>query len=63
VKSQAIRQRRRKRIVNCLVCKRNVEIDANYPLVHVLWAHHTHFLPDDSVWCLECQGVVAVADG
>lgn len=30
---------------------------------HPLYGHNTKWLPDDSVWCDDCNGVVAVADG
>lgn len=30
---------------------------------HPLFGHTTKFLPDDSIWCEECGGIVAVADG
>lgn len=30
---------------------------------HPLYGHRTSFLKDDSVWCYDCGGVVAVADG
>jgi hypothetical protein len=30
---------------------------------HPVYGHKTEFRSDDSVWCFDCGGVVAVADG
>jgi hypothetical protein len=45
----------------CSQCGHQVSCEKR-PLRHRFWSHHTHCLPDDSVWCLDCGGIVAVAD-